>query len=96
MPYYYPDFLVRLTDGSLYIVESKGSIRERDRAKQSRAERYADILRQATEEDWRYIFLVNDSSIGRLDIAWWHQQGRTKFRDLVNYTKNAATGGGMF
>ena len=56
---------MRLTDGSLYIVESKGSIRERDRAKQSRAERYADILREATGEDWRYIFLVNDSSIGR-------------------------------
>ena len=96
MPYYYPDFLVRLTDGSLYIVESKGSIRERDRAKQSRAERYADILREATGEDWRYIFLVNDSSIGRMDMAWWRQQGRTMFRDLVKYTKNAATGSGMF
>ena len=96
MPYYYPDFLVRLTDGTLYIVESKGSIRERDRAKQSRAERYADILREATGEDWRYIFLVNDSSIGRMDMAWWRQQGRTMFRDLANYTKNAATGSGLF
>ena len=96
MPYYYPDFLVRLTDGSLYIVESKGSIRERDRAKQSRAERYADILREATGEDWRYIFLVNDSSIGRMDMAWWRQQGRTMFRDLVKYTQNAATGAGLF
>ncbi|MDP9358236.1 MAG: DEAD/DEAH box helicase family protein, partial [Chloroflexota bacterium] len=27
-PYYYPDFLVRLTDGSMVIVESKGSIRD--------------------------------------------------------------------
>lgn len=96
MPYYYPDFLVRLTDGSLYIVESKGSIRERDRAKQSRAERYADILREATGENWRYIFLVNDSSIGRQDIAWWRQQGRTMFRDLVKHMQNAATGSGMF
>jgi len=96
MPYYYPDFLVRLTDGTLYIVESKGSIRERDRAKQSRAERYADILREATGEDWRYIFLVNDSSIGRMDMVWWRQQGRTMFRDLVQYTKNAATGSGLF
>ncbi len=95
MPYYYPDFLVRLTDGSLSIVESKGSIRERDRAKQSRAERYADILREATGEDWHYIFLVNDSSIGRQDIAWWRQQGRTMFRDLVKYTRNAATGSGL-
>lgn len=68
MPYY-PDFLVRLTDGTLYIVESKGSIRERDRAKQSRAERCADILREATGEDWRYIFLVNDSAISRQDMA---------------------------
>ena len=93
MPYYYPDFLVRLTDGRLFIVESKGSIRERDQAKRSRAERYADILRDSTGEDWRYLFLVNDAAIGRQDIAWWRQQGRTMFRDLVNYTQNAATGG---
>ncbi|MGI4791319.1 MAG: DEAD/DEAH box helicase [Janthinobacterium lividum] len=96
MPYYYPDFLVRLTDGSLYIVESKGSIRERDRAKQARAERYADILREATGEDWCYIFLVNDSGIRRQDMAWWRQQGRTMFRDLVKHTQNAATGSGGF
>ncbi len=70
MPYYYPDFLVRLTDGSLYIMESKGSIRERDRVKQARAERYADILREATGDNWQYLFLVNDKSIGRQDVAW--------------------------
>lgn len=96
MPYYYPDFLVRLTDGSLYIIESKGSIRERDRAKQTRAERYANILREATGEDWNYLFLVNDSSIGRRDVAWWRQQGRTRFRDLVKYIENSATGSGLF
>ena len=95
-PYYYPDFLVRLTDGSLYIVESKGSIRQRDQAKRSRAGRYADILREHTGEEWRYLFMVNDSSIGRRDIAWWRQQGRTMFRDLVKHTQNAATGGGLF
>lgn len=93
MPYYYPDFIVRLTNGDLYIVESKGSIRERDRAKAARAERYAEILRGATKQNWQYLFLVNDSSIGRQDIAWWRQQGRTMFRDLVKYTENAATGG---
>ena len=95
-PYYYPDFLVRLTDGRLYIVESKGSIRQRDQAKRSRAGRYADILREATKEEWQYLFMVNDSSIGRQDIAWWQQQGRTMFRDLVRFTQNAATGNGLF
>ena len=59
MPHYYPDFLVRLTDGSLYIVESRGSI-------------------------------------GRMDIGWWRQQGRTLFRDLPKHAQNAGTGGGMF
>jgi hypothetical protein len=71
-PYYYPDFLVRLADGSLYIIESKGSIRERDRAKQARAARYADILREATRADWRYLFLVNDGqhrAAGRVVVA---------------------------
>ncbi len=93
-PYYFPDFLVKLTDGKLIIIESKGSIRERDRAKQSRAERYAAILSDATQEDWSYLFLVNDSSIGRRDIAWWRQQGRVAFRDLVKYISNAPTGTG--
>ena len=94
MPYYYPDFIVRLTDGSLYVIESKGSIRERDRAKQARAERYVDIVRETTGDDWRYVFLVNDSSIGRQDVAWWRQQGRTMFRDLHKYIQNAPTGVG--
>ncbi len=76
-------------------MESKDSIRERDRAKQSRAERYTGILRESTGADWRYLFLVNDAGIGRMDIAWWRQQGRTMFRDLVRYTQNAATGGGL-
>jgi len=31
-----------------------------------------------------------------MDMAWWRQQGRTMFRDLVQYTKNAATGSGLF
>ena len=92
MPYYYPDFLVQLGSGALYIVESKGSIRERDRAKESRASRYAEILRDATGMDWNYIFLVNDGSIGRQDIARWQQLGRTKFTDLVNIVENSVTG----
>jgi len=91
-PYYYPDFLVQLTDGNVYIIESKGSIRERDRAKSARAERYASLL----GDRWHYLFLINDSSIGRQDTAWWQQQGRTAFRDLVKHIDNAATGGGLF
>src|SRR5204863_54892 len=91
MPYYYPDFLVRLTDGSLYVVESKGSIRERDRAKEARAERYVDILRQATGDPWRYLFLINDPSVRRHDVSWWRMQGRTMFRDVVKYVANAPT-----
>ncbi len=94
-PYYYPDFLVRLTDGSMVIVESKGSIRDRDRAKQERTERYVDLLSQATGQTWSYLFLINDSAIGRRDIAWWRGQGRTLFRDLVRHTENAPAPGSM-
>jgi type III restriction enzyme len=89
MPYYYPDFLVRLTDGSLWIVEAKGSIRERDRVKQARAERYVELLRAAGEGDWRYLFLINDRAIRREDVAWWSGQGRRLFRDLAGRVGNA-------
>lgn len=95
MPYYYPDFLIRLTNGDLYVVESKGSIRERDRAKESRAERYVEILREVTGENWQYTFLINDGSIGRKDIAWWQGQGRTLYRDLVKHIANSTTGMGI-
>ena len=39
--------------------------------KGSRAGRYADILREATGEEWQYLFKVNGSSIGRQDFASW-------------------------
>lgn len=84
-PYYYPDFLVRLADGSFWVVETKGSIRERDRAKQARAERYMEQLTAGTQTTWRYLFLVVDPSIKRNDIGWWGNQGRRRFADLVRY-----------
>ncbi|MDP9364530.1 MAG: hypothetical protein M3Q10_09965 [Chloroflexota bacterium] len=92
-PYYYPDFLVRLSDGAMVIVESKGAIRERDRAKRDRAERYVDLLSRATGDAWSYLFLINDSAVGRQDIAWWRGQGRTLFRDLARHVENAPAGG---
>ena len=70
------------------MVETKGSIRERDRAKQARAERYVEQLTLATRATWRYLFLVNDTSLNRSDIAWWANQGRRRFSDLVRYIEN--------
>jgi type III restriction enzyme len=90
-PYYYPDFLVRLTDSSMVIIESKGSIRDRDLAKWARTERYADLLSMSTGNSWSYLFLINDSSLGREDIAWWGRQGRTLLRDLISHVGNAPT-----
>ncbi|MBF6589095.1 MAG: DEAD/DEAH box helicase family protein [Ktedonobacterales bacterium] len=87
-PYYYPDFLVRLADGTMWVVETKGSIRERDRAKQARAERYVDQLTQATGTLWHYLFLVNDSALSRADVAWWANQGRRRFSDLVRHVES--------
>jgi hypothetical protein len=91
LPYYYPDFLVRLVDGTMWVVETKGSIRERDRAKQARAESHVDQLSVATGEPWRYLFLVNDTAIGRGDVAWWANQGRCRFGDLVRSVENLPT-----
>lgn len=90
-PYYYPDFLARLADGSMWVVETKGSIRERDRAKQARAERYVDQLSVATGMPWHYLFLVNDPALNRADLAWWANQGRCRFADLVRYVEQFPT-----
>lgn len=96
MSFYYPDFLVRLTNGDLYIIESKGSKRVKDVAKKERAERYAELLRGATGENWQYLFLHNDPSENRRDISWWKGQSRTMFRDVVKYTQNISVGKSMF
>ena len=72
------------------IAESKGSIRERGRAKRDRTERHVDLLRVATGQPWSYLFLINDAAIGRQDIAWWHGQGRTLFRHSDNVLEPGA------
>ena len=92
-PYYYPDFLVRLTDGRMFIVESKGSQRTRDVVKAQRSERYAEILTKNTETPWSYLLLVNDRAARREDIKWWSGQGRLLFADLVAHAENASLGG---
>lgn len=66
-----------------------------DVAKKERAERYAELLREATGENWQYLFLHNDLSENRRDIAWWKEQGRTMFRDVVKYTQNISAGKSM-
>lgn len=92
-PYYYPDFLVRLTSGDMIIVESKGSMRERDRAKQARAARYAALLSESDTRRWQYVLLLNDASVGRHDLGWWKKQSRTRFSDLLQHVANAVTDG---
>lgn len=87
-PYYYPDFLVRTTQNEMWVVETKGSVRERDRAKEARAERYVEQLTSATGTTWRYLFLINDPALKRGDIAWWSNQGRCRFGDLVKHIES--------
>jgi len=55
--YYYPDFLVRLSHGVHYLVETKGVESVEVAAKDARAKRWAADVSKLTGVEWRYLKL---------------------------------------
>jgi type III restriction enzyme len=71
---YFPDFIVRAKSGAVFhnfIVEVKGRMDERDKAKARRGRRYCEMLTEYDNEPWHYILLIENASEGRDDISWW-------------------------
>ena len=70
-----------------YIIEVKGRMDFRDKAKKERAEKYVSMLTDAdpNKEEWRYLFILENKDMGAKDIAWWENRSVLKLGDLFRY-----------
>ena len=83
---YFPDFIVRAKLGEVFhnfIIEVKGRLDDRDRAKARAGEAYCELLTEHDREPWHYIMLIENKPLGREDIAWWQEQSSTEMGDLL-------------
>ena len=89
---YFPDFVARAHEGGRvvnYIIEVKGRMDERDKAKKERGEKYVSMLTEADpeKEEWRYLFIQENSQIGKKDISWWENRSVFKLGDLYRHNE---------
>lgn len=87
---YFPDFIARTKEGDRfinYIIEVKGRMDDRDKAKKERAEKYVSMLTEAdpNKEEWRYLFILENPQLNKKDIGWWENRSVTKLGDLYRY-----------
>ncbi len=74
---YFPDFIVRVKFGLVFhnvIVEVKGRLDDRDKAKARRGERYCEMLSDYDKEPWHYLLLIENEALERNDITWWERR----------------------
>jgi hypothetical protein len=77
---YYPDFIARAVFENVphnFIIEVKGRIDDRDRAKARRGRGYSELLTEHDREPWHYLFLLENKSEGRRDISAWQDSSST-------------------
>jgi type III restriction enzyme len=85
---YFPDFIVRARLGEVFhnfIIETKGRLDDRDRAKARAAEAYCELLTEHDREPWHYLMLIENGPIGRNDLTWWQSQSATTIADLMRH-----------
>lgn len=86
--HYYPDFVVRARMGEVFhnfILEVKGRIDDRDKAKAQRGQRYCELLTEHDREPWHYLFVVENEPLGREDITWWQGRSTKTIGDLLRH-----------
>jgi type III restriction enzyme len=87
---YFPDFIVRAKENDKfinYIVEVKGRMDDKDKVKRERAQKYVELLTKSDpdKEEWRYLFIREDSEVKENDISWWENRSVIQIRDLFKY-----------
>jgi type III restriction enzyme len=86
---YFPDFVARAKLGALHhniVIEVKGRLDDRDRAKAQRGREYAALLAEhdPRREPWHYVMLIENGDLNRADIAWWEGRSRLQIADLLD------------
>lgn len=85
---YFPDFIVRARIGPVFhnfIIEVKGRMDDRDRAKIRRGQSYAELLTEYDYEPWHYLCLIESTQFKRQDISWWESQSSIKVSHLLRH-----------
>lgn len=87
---YFPDFVARTKeDGKIinYIIEVKGRMDDRDKAKKERGEKYTLMLTEADteKEEWRYLFIQENPQFNIKDISWLENRGVLKLGDFYRF-----------
>lgn len=87
---YFPDFIACTNEGDRkinYIIEVKGRMDDRDKAKKERGEKYASLLTEAdpSKEEWRYLFIEENSQNNKKDISWMENRSVLKLNDLFKF-----------
>ncbi|MFH1598110.1 MAG: DEAD/DEAH box helicase family protein [Patescibacteria group bacterium] len=89
---YFPDFIARTVENDRvvnYIIEVKGRMDDRDKAKKERAEKYVSMLTEAdpNKEEWRYLFIRENNEKGarEMDISWMENRSVLKLSDIYKY-----------
>jgi type III restriction enzyme len=82
---YFPDFVARAKWGAVHhnlIIEVKGRLDDKDKAKARAADRWCEVLSQHDSEPWHYVMLVENAELGRQDITWWRCQSAAMIEDV--------------
>ncbi len=85
---YFPDFIARAKFGEVFhnfIIEVKGRLDERDRAKARRGRRYCELLTEHDSEPWHYLLLLENPQENRSDITWWEQRSAHEIAHLLRH-----------
>jgi len=87
---YFPDFIACTDEGGRkvnYIIEVKGRMDDRDKAKKERGEKYASLLTEAdpNKEEWRYLFVEENPQNNKKDISWMENRSVLKLGDLFRF-----------
>lgn len=83
---YFPDFIARAREGQVhhnFIIEVKGRLDDRDKAKARAGRRFCELLSQLDEEPWHYLLLLENKPVGREDITWWGGRTSRSLFDLL-------------
>ncbi len=83
---YFPDFIARAKFGEVFhnfIIEVKGRLDDRDKAKAHRGRQYCEMLTGFDIEPWHYVVLNENPSAGRKDIDWWEQRSSAELAHVL-------------